>query len=184
MILESKRYQLMFLHVRSQTFWISFANLSRGFLSFLILSTVIGWLLVLFFDQIYKIYIYHGYGVGGAVEKIHLSEEGKGVLAISSQEVNSSKEHTQFNILFKLQATKEFNKEAFKSTIQKLWCSSQGVTTKGVGKNLFLASFVYREDMMDVLDRSPWSFNRKLILLKRFNGDISPSSVSFQYFPF
>ncbi|XP_030942068.1 uncharacterized protein LOC115967129 [Quercus lobata] len=117
-------------------------------------------------------------------KKFHLSEEEKGVLAVSSQEVASSREHAQFNILFKLQATKEFNKKAFKSTTQKLWCGSQGVTIKEVGKNLFLAIFVNREDMMDVLDRSPWSFDRKLILLKRFNGDISPSSVSFQYSPF
>ena len=74
--------------------------------------------------------------------------------------------------------------EAFKSTTQKIWFGSQGVTVKEVGKNLFLAIFVNKEDMLDVLDRSPWSFNRKLILLKCFNGDISPSSVSFQYSPF
>nr|POE71106.1 hypothetical protein CFP56_27111 [Quercus suber] len=116
-------------------------------------------------------------------KKFHLLEEEKGVLVVSSQEVASSKEHAQFSILFKLQSTKEFNMEAFKSTTQKLWFGSQGVTIKEVGKNLFLVIFVNREDMLDVLDRSRWS-NRKLILLKHFNGDISPSSVSFQYSPF
>ena len=38
--------------------------------------------------------------------------------------------------------------------------------------------------MMEVLDRSPWSFDRKLILLKHFNGDLSSGNVSFQYSPF
>lgn len=38
--------------------------------------------------------------------------------------------------------------------------------------------------MMEVLDRIPWSFDRKLILLKPFNGDLSPGNVSFQYSPF
>ena len=56
-------------------------------------------------------------------KKFHLSEEEKGVLAVSSQEVAISKDHAQFSILFKLQSTKDFNKEAFKSTIQKLWHS-------------------------------------------------------------
>ena len=74
--------------------------------------------------------------------KFYLSKEGKGVLAVSSQEVALSKDHAQFIILFKLQSTKDFNKEAFKSTIQKLWHGLRGVTIKEVGSNLFLAIFV------------------------------------------
>ena len=35
-------------------------------------------------------------------KKFHLSEEEKGVLAVSSQEVALSKYHAQFSILFKL----------------------------------------------------------------------------------
>lgn len=113
----------------------------------------------------------------------HLSEEEKGILAVSSQEFALSKEYDQFSILFKLQSTKDFNKEEFKSTTQKLWRGSHGVSLKVFGNNLFLAIFVREEDMMEVLDRSPWSFDRKLILLKRFNGDLSSGNVSFQYSP-
>ena len=38
--------------------------------------------------------------------------------------------------------------------------------------------------MKEVLDKSPWSFDRKLILLKRFHEDLSPGNVAFQYSPF
>ena len=117
-------------------------------------------------------------------KKFHLSKEEKGVLEVNSQEVAISKQYAQFSILFKLQSNKDFNKEAFKSTIQKLWRGSRGVTIKKVGNNLFLAIFVSKEDMVEALDRSPWSFDRSLILLKRFNGDLSPGNVSFQYSPF
>lgn len=117
-------------------------------------------------------------------KKFHLSKEEKGVLEVSSQEVAISKQYAQFRILFKLQSNKDFNNETFKSTIQKLWRGSRGVTIKKVGNNLFLAIFVSKEDMVEALDRSPWSFDRSLILLKRFNGDLSPSNVSFQYYPF
>ena len=37
---------------------------------------------------------------------------------------------------------------------------------------------------MDVLDRSPWSFDKRLVLLKRFEGDLSPGNVKFQQSPF
>ena len=73
--------------------------------------------------------------------KFHLSEEEKGVLAVSSQEVALSKDHAQFSILFKLQSTKNFNKEAFKSTIQKLSRGLHEVTIKEVGNNL-LSSYL------------------------------------------
>ena len=117
-------------------------------------------------------------------KKFHLSEEEKGVLAVSSQEVALSKDHAQLSILFKLQSIKDFNKEAFKSTIQKLWRGLHGVTIKEVGSNLFLAIFVREEDMKEVLDKSPWSFDRKLILLKCFHEDLSPGNVAFKYSPF
>ena len=38
--------------------------------------------------------------------------------------------------------------------------------------------------MMDVLDRSPWSFDKRLVLLKQFEGDLSPGNVKFQRSPF
>ena len=37
---------------------------------------------------------------------------------------------------------------------------------------------------MEVLDKSTWTFDRRLILLKQFKGDLSSSNVSFQYSPF
>ena len=47
-------------------------------------------------------------------KKFHLSEEENGVLAINAQEVAFSKQQAQFNLLFKLQTNKVFNREAFK----------------------------------------------------------------------
>ena len=117
-------------------------------------------------------------------KKFKQSEEEKGVLAESSQDVSNSKHQVKFSILFKLQINKEFNREVFKSTIQKLWQRSHGVTNKEVGNNLFLAIFTREEDITEVLDRSPRSFDKRLILMKQFNGDLSPGNVSFQYSPF
>ena len=51
-------------------------------------------------------------------KKFNLSEDEKGVLSINSQNVAQSKEQAQFNLLFRLQTNKDFNKEAFKTTLQ------------------------------------------------------------------
>ena len=38
--------------------------------------------------------------------------------------------------------------------------------------------------MNDVQDKSPWSFDKRLVLLKRFDGDLSLGNVKFQQSPF
>ena len=85
---------------------------------------------------------------------------------MESHDVAASKEQAKFSILFKLQTNKDFNKDAFKSTCANLWRASHGVNIKEVGQNLFLAIFV-SEHLEVVFDKGPWSFDKKLILMKR-----------------
>ena len=68
-------------------------------------------------------------------KKFSLSEEEKGILLVNSQDVAQSKEQAQFSLLFRLQTNKDFNKEAFKSTLQQLWRGSNWLTIKEVGSN-------------------------------------------------
>jgi len=117
-------------------------------------------------------------------KKFTLSEEEKGVLLVNAQDVARSKEQAQFNLLFKLQTNRDFNKEAFKSTFQQLWGGSQCVIIKEVGNNLFLAIFFMEEHMNDILDRSLWSFDKRLVPLKCFTSDVSLENVTFQWSPF
>ena len=105
-------------------------------------------------------------------------------MVVKSHEVAISKQQAQFNILFMLQTTKDFNKEAFKSTCLSLWRCSWGVTIKEVGQNLFLAIFGSEELVREIIDKSPWSFDKSPILMKCFYGDISPANVSFTHSPF
>ena len=112
-----------------------------------------------------------------------LFEEENEVLAVSSQEVALSKQQAQFNLLFKLQTNEGLNNEVFKSILQ-LWRYSHVVTSKEVGNNSFLAIFVKEENMIDLQDRSHWSFDKILILLKHFSDDLSSGNVTFQHSPF
>ena len=82
-----------------------------------------------------------------------------------------------------MHTTKDFNKEAFKATCVNLWHSSQGVTIKESDK-IFLAIFGSEEHLTIVLDRSPCSFDKRLIMMKRFHGDSSPANVTFCHSPF
>lgn len=104
-------------------------------------------------------------------------------MVVSSQEEAFSKQQAQFSLLLKLQINKD-NKEAFKSTVQQLWYYSHGVTIREVGNNLFLTIFVKEKNINEVQEKSPWSFDKRLILLKYFNCNLSPNNVTFQHSPF
>lgn len=58
------------------------------------------------------------------------------------------------------------------------------VTIKEVGLNLFMVIFGSEEQLEIILSRSPWTFEKKLILMKRFSGDICLTLVTFHSSPF
>ena len=87
-----------------------------------------------------------------------LSEKEKDVMDVSFQEV----------ALSKLQINEDYNKEAFKSTIQQLWLCPHGVTIREVGNNLFLAIFIKEENTIEDQDKGPWSFDKKSYFIETF----------------
>ena len=103
---------------------------------------------------------------------------------MEASEVVGSKQQAKYSILFKLQTNKEFNKEVFKATRGDLWRLNHGVTIREVGQNLFIAVFGLKDHLMTVIDKSPWSFDKKLILMKHFLDDSSPANVTFSHSPF
>lgn len=111
-------------------------------------------------------------------KKFSLSEEEKGILAVSSQEVSDSKQHAKFSLLFKLQArnsTRKLSNPPFRN-----YCVVSTVLLLKRLETTFFWLFLH-EDTEEVIDRSPWSFDRGLILLKQFKGNLSPGDVSFQH---
>ena len=87
---------------------------------------------------------------------------------VSFQEVTLSKQQIQFSIPFKLQIKKDYNKEAFKSTIQQLWLYPYGVAIREVGNNLFPAIFIKEENTIEDQDKGPRSFDKRTYFIEKF----------------
>lgn len=49
------------------------------------------------------------------------------------------------------------------------------------GNNLYLAIFEREDNPEKIIAKTPWSFDKQLILLKHFHCDISPYDVKFQF---
>lgn len=72
------------------------------------------------------------------------------------------------------------NREAFQSTMAKVWNSEGWITFKKFGVNKFLLEFQLLTDKEKLLQGRPWSFDQHLICFSDFHGGLSPFEVQFQ----
>lgn len=63
---------------------------------------------------------------------------------------------------------------AMQHTLAALWKPGRGVYIKALEANLFLFQFYHEIDIKRVIDGSPWSFNRKVLLIARMQENVNP----------
>ncbi|KAF5475845.1 hypothetical protein F2P56_007609 [Juglans regia] len=76
-------------------------------------------------------------------------------------------------------AEKPINKEAFRNTMIKVWRSEGWVQFTEVGENRFLIEFNKDEDRQRVIKGRPWSFDRWLLCLHAFEGNMPVNDIQF-----
>ncbi|WOG87678.1 hypothetical protein DCAR_0206909 [Daucus carota subsp. sativus] len=62
-------------------------------------------------------------------------------------------------------------------TLASLWKPGKGVYIKTVEANLFIFQFYHAIDLNRVIEGSPWSFNRKVLLISRMNDSMNPRCI-------
>ena len=66
---------------------------------------------------------------------------------------------------------------AMQHTLAMLWKPGKGVFIKAIEANLFIFQFYHVIDMNRVIEGSPWSFNRRALLIGRMNDNMNPRCV-------
>lgn len=73
-------------------------------------------------------------------------------------------------LLVKLLTNKYYNREAFKSTMKKIWRPVKPLCLSEIGDGLMMAEFEEYYDKLRVVCDGPWSFDKYLVLVKDFTG--------------
>lgn len=97
--------------------------------------------------------------------KLNLTEEEEEGILVSQDEFYDGFQWIPNCLIGYLLTRKKFNKEAFKSTKERIWRSTPLKAVKEVGNNLFMFQFRY-QDRQIVLNGGPWNFEDQLVLLK------------------
>lgn len=117
-----------------------------------------------------------------AMNNIILDEEEEGVLAFEEDNVNEQGK-APFVCDAKLCLVGRFLTEgimdfqAIQQTLAALWRPGKGVYIRELDVNLFLFQFYHEIDINRVIEGSPWTFNRKVLIISRMKEGVNPRCV-------
>lgn len=107
-----------------------------------------------------------------------MSEVEKAEVILPNSSLDYMVNYSNSCLIFRLFTRKFYNKDAFKSIMRTVWNPVKGVKFFYLGEKLFLAQFTEQSDKERVFLYSPRSFDKHLVLLTEYVGDLQPSSIS------
>jgi hypothetical protein len=82
-------------------------------------------------------------------------------------------------IVGRLGEPKKLNKDAFKAILVRIWRPAGRLIFKEILDNLWLFEFSDERDKQKVMAGRPWSYDRTLLILNDFDGQVPPSQMDF-----
>ncbi|XP_042958115.1 uncharacterized protein LOC122293643 [Carya illinoinensis] len=76
-----------------------------------------------------------------------------------------------------LSTEKPYNREAFKQTLKKIWRPVKKIWVKDLGSKILLVEFEDHQEKARVQCEGPWSFDRNLILMQNYTGEVQAIRV-------
>ncbi|GMP72848.1 hypothetical protein CsSME_00030745 [Camellia sinensis var. sinensis] len=116
--------------------------------------------------------------------KLVLTEEEEAEVVVEDVHLQPTEAKAGLCLVGKLLTTRPFNFEALQTTLTAVWRASKGIKFKTLGDNLFLIQFGHIVDKKRVRLNGPWNFDKQLVMLKEFNGDLQPLDITFSTMAF
>ncbi|KAF5451933.1 hypothetical protein F2P56_026987 [Juglans regia] len=111
--------------------------------------------------------------------KLSLTEQEEEVVVVDEESLDGALGRSEKCLLFKLFTDKQFNKEAFKSTMKRLWRPGKSISIRDVSDNLFIAEFEDPWDKEHVFREGPWAFDKHSVLTNEVDGLQQAHQITF-----
>ena len=87
---------------------------------------------------------------------------------------------TEFSITAKFLTRRAINVEVIARTFTTLWRTRNGFKIQKFGDHKVLFTFENKEDVDRILNSEPWSFDKHLVVMKRYEGDKPLHEINFE----
>ena len=117
-------------------------------------------------------------------KKLSFIEEEDEDIVLGENSTKTAKELGKNCLVMKILTQRSINIEALRKTMRMLWKTNKTVQISEIEEELFLVEFSDPKDKMKIQEMCPWSFEKNLVLLQEFSGELVPKEVDLKWSPF
>nr|POF10194.1 uncharacterized protein CFP56_14134 [Quercus suber] len=110
-------------------------------------------------------------------------EEGEGV-ELGSNSTRAAKEVGKNCAVLKILTHRSVSLDTLRKNLRMLWKTNKWVNFSELEAELFLVEFGDVKDKKKVLEMSPWSFEKQLVIIQEFEGELTPKEMDLKWSPF
>lgn len=86
--------------------------------------------------------------------------------------------------VLKVLTQRSISLEALRKNVRMMWKPKKGVQLSEIEEDIFLVEFGDEKDKGRVLDISPWSYEKQLVLIHEFEAELTPKEIELKWSPF
>ncbi|KAL5779625.1 hypothetical protein ACOSQ2_010362 [Xanthoceras sorbifolium] len=122
--------------------------------------------------------------IASLCESLSLSENDGPITQLGSDLRRLGSEKLALSLVGKIISNKAVNREAFRSTIPRIWKISHDMDIEILANNVFVFNFRNLADRKRILAGGPWNFDNSLLVLEEPSGIGDIGSMSFSLIEF
>ena len=112
-----------------------------------------------------------------------MEEEDEGIV-LGNNSTIAAKARGRLCAVLKILTYKSVHVGALRKNLRMLWKPSKGVNISELDDDLFLAEFRDERDKKRIMDMSPWSYEKQLVIIQEFEGELTPREMKLKWCPF
>ena len=116
--------------------------------------------------------------------KLSFTKEEDEDIVLRSSCTRATREVGKNYVVMKILAHRSISLEALRKNLKMVWKPNKGVQISEIEEDLYLMEFSYKKDKKKVLDLCRWSFDKQLVLIQEFEGELTPKEIVLKWSPF
>lgn len=116
------------------------------------------------------------------LQNLHLTADEEELAAISDDGGGDERMVTEYALVGKVLSPAALHVSTIKGAMKPAWGNPPGLEIRSIcekGLNLFTAEFGHHQDMIRVLESSPWMVGRHAVILQAYDESLRPSEIGF-----
>lgn len=109
-----------------------------------------------------------------------MEEEDEGIV-LGNNSPRVAKARGRLCVDLKILSHRSVSVEALRKNLRMLWKPRKRVNIGELKGDLFLTEFGDERDKKRVMDMSPWSYEKQLVLIQEFEGELTPREMELKW---